>query len=115
MTIRAIYTEQPSFPPTDNDPAASRVQLNGYWVDYTGTAPTLSDVQNLLNPPPTPEQARVAAIKANARRTAVLGVLTTVDDVGLLTAIANQYPSLTGDALKAVRDIYLVLMAVVRS
>ena len=51
MTIRCIYTSLPSFPSTDQDPTAKRVQIGSLWVDYIGTTPTQADVDAILNPP----------------------------------------------------------------
>lgn len=51
MTIRVIYTSEPKFPATDQEPTAQRVQIGSLWVDYTGTLPTQADVDAILNPP----------------------------------------------------------------
>lgn len=50
MTIRCIYTQPPTFPATDQDPLAQRVQIGSVWVDYTGTTPTQVDVDAILSP-----------------------------------------------------------------
>jgi hypothetical protein len=55
------------------------------------------------------EAARLDAIKLNARQSTLMTALTTRNDTSLIAAVAAQYPSLTGDALKAVTDIALVL------
>jgi hypothetical protein len=51
MTIRCVYAVPPAFPATDQDSAAVRYQVGGYWVDAVGGAPTLADVQAILSPP----------------------------------------------------------------
>lgn len=50
MTIRVVYTEEPSFPATDQHPDAVRYQIGQYWVDAIGDAPTQADVDALLTP-----------------------------------------------------------------
>lgn len=46
---------QAPWPPSDSfpgDPTAARAQIGGMWVDYTGTQPTLAQVQaQAVNPP----------------------------------------------------------------
>ncbi len=55
------------------------------------------------------EKQRRAVIRANARTAALINALTTQNDTGLIAAVAARYPGLTGDGLKAVTDIALVL------
>lgn len=50
MTILVIYSEEPAFPATDQNPSAKRKKLGDVWVDYTGTEPTASDLQDMLTP-----------------------------------------------------------------
>lgn len=52
MTICAVYTQAPSFPPNDQQPGAVRVQLDVYWVDYLGDEPTFEDVLAQIYPEP---------------------------------------------------------------
>lgn len=78
MTIRCIYTEQPSFPPTDNDPAASRVQVDVYWVDYTGSVPTLDDVNAVLHPPAVAHLNNGALIRFTATNP-----ITVLENIGM--------------------------------
>ena len=48
-TIRVIYSEEPTFPATDNHPEAVRYQISGMWVDALDGAPTAEDVQAYLD------------------------------------------------------------------
>lgn len=80
------------------------------WLDDSDPA-----VVAFLNPPPTPEQLRVAAVKANARRQAIASAYQTSDDAQLIAKVAARYPALTGDALKAVTDLHLMMAGVIRS
>lgn len=107
MTIRCIYTEQPSFPPTENDPAASRVQIGSLWVDYTGAVPDQGAVDAVFAP--SADQVRRTAIRNDARTAAIVNVLTTKDNTGIKSTVAAAYPGLAGDGLKAVQDIALAL------
>lgn len=63
MTIRCIYHgTAPAFPATDQAPDAMRygpITIGGvdYFVDATGGAPSIDDINAVLNPPaPVPEQ-----------------------------------------------------------
>lgn len=64
---------------------------------------------DLAQAPIIAEQVRRAALKGNARAVVLINALTTKDDVALNAAVTARYPGLTGDALKAVQDIALVL------
>jgi len=44
-TLRVIYEDEPSFPPTDHHPDAVRYQVGEYWVDAVGTR---EDVDKIL-------------------------------------------------------------------
>jgi hypothetical protein len=50
MTIRCVYSEEPSFPATDQHPDAVRYQVGGYWVDAIGGEPTLGEVEAVVAP-----------------------------------------------------------------
>jgi hypothetical protein len=50
MTILVIYTSEPSFPPTDQNPDANRYEVGGLWVDATGTRPTQAEIDAILSP-----------------------------------------------------------------
>lgn len=63
----------------------------------------------------TQAASRLSAIKANNRTQAIANALTTKDGAGLIAAVSARYPSLTGDALKAVTDIVLTLGAIYKS
>lgn len=58
MTIFAIYTDQPKFPATDQNPSAVRYQVGALWVDTDNpTPPTEGEVNAVLHPevfPSTP-------------------------------------------------------------
>jgi hypothetical protein len=54
MTIRCIYTAEPSFPATDQHPDAVRYQVAGYWVDAIGGEPTQEEIDAVLLPPSVP-------------------------------------------------------------
>jgi hypothetical protein len=51
MTIRCIYTSEPSFPATDQHPDAVRYFVDPYWVDAIGGQPTLDEINAVLTPP----------------------------------------------------------------
>jgi hypothetical protein len=59
-----VYDEEPSFPPTDQNPDAIRYQIGGNWVDAVGDAPTRDEVTALLNPPTPPDDSPVDKLKA---------------------------------------------------
>lgn len=114
MTILAIYTKEPSFPASDQTPDAQRIQVGNVWVDYTGAVPVQSDL-DALQAPILAEQARLAALRTNNRTQAIVAALTTKDDAGLIAAVAQRYPALNGDGIKAVTDIALALATIYRS
>jgi hypothetical protein len=88
-------------------------------VPYTAQEESAADAakaaDDVVQAPIIADQQRVAAIKANARTTAIVNALTTKDDVGLIAAVQNRYPSLAGDGLKAVTDIALALATIYRA
>lgn len=54
MSILVVYTALPSFPATDQNPTAQRIQIGSLWADYTDTEPTEDDVNTFLHPPGVP-------------------------------------------------------------
>lgn len=72
-------------------------------------------VDDAAQTPIIADQQRIAAIRANARTAAIVNALTTKDDIGLIAAVQNRYPSLSGDGLKAVTDIALALATIYRA
>lgn len=50
VSIIAVYTAEPSFPPTDQNAIASRVRRGQVWIDYTGGEPTAQDIAAFLRP-----------------------------------------------------------------
>lgn len=51
MTILVVYSEEPDFPPTDQQPDAKRSEVGEFWVDYLGPKPSIADIDSFLNPP----------------------------------------------------------------
>jgi hypothetical protein len=47
-TLRVIYEDEPSSPPTDRHPDAVRYQVGDYWVDAVGGNPGLEEVDKVL-------------------------------------------------------------------
>ena len=54
MTILVVYSEEPNFPASDQQPDALRIEIGGYWVDYLGDEPTLEQVLALIDPAEIP-------------------------------------------------------------
>ena len=50
MTILVVYSEEPDFPATDQNPDAVRYQVGNIWVDAIGDEPTQDDVDDVLHP-----------------------------------------------------------------
>jgi len=50
MTILVVYSEEPDFPASDQQPDAVRAHIGAYWVDYTDVEPSLSEVMTFLSP-----------------------------------------------------------------
>lgn len=86
-----LQTSVPYTPQEEADADAAQA------ADQAAQAPIIAD------------QQRRAAIRLNARTTAIIAALTTSNDTQLIAAVAARYPSLTGDGLKAVTDIALAL------
>jgi len=104
-----VYTQNPTFPATDQSPNCVRYQVGNQWVDSDlGVQPTQADI-DALSAPGIAEIARRATLKGNARAVVLINALTTKDDVALNAAVAARYPGLAGDAIKAVQDIALVM------
>lgn len=61
------------------------------------------------------QQQRIAAVKLNARRQALVTAIQNNDDVGLIAAAQARYPSLTGDAAKFAVDVLLLIAGQIRS
>lgn len=49
--ILCVYSEEPQFPATEQQPGALRTQIGAYWVDYLDAEPTPQEVEDLVNPP----------------------------------------------------------------
>lgn len=54
MTIRTVYSEEPTFPATDQHPDAVRYEVAGYWVDAIGGEPTPEEVVAFVTPDADP-------------------------------------------------------------
>lgn len=78
MTIRVVYKSEPLFPATDQHPAAQRVQVNGFWVDYVGQAPTVQETQDFIDSPAAKAQRQQDAVyAADVGQVALLALLKT--------------------------------------
>lgn len=53
--IRVIYTNEPSFPATDQHPDAVRYVVGGFFVDAIGGEPTQQEMDSVLKPKKAPE------------------------------------------------------------
>lgn len=114
-----VYSEQPKFPATDQNPNCVRYQGDfvfpgsanpaHVWVDTDNPSPPTQTDIDAVYAPGIAEAARRAALKNNARALVLINALTTKDDVALNAAVAARYPGLANDALKAVQDIALIL------
>jgi hypothetical protein len=92
------------------------------WVaDDTAQIGWAYDGQAFTAPPPPPDpiptadQVLTGKIFANARRKAIITAIQTSDDVQLAALIAARYPTLSGDAIKAITDIFLTIAGYIRS
>ena len=62
--IRVVYQSRPpAFPATDQHPQAVRYKVGPYWVDALEGAPTLQEVEAVLNPPPPPPKTALARLQ----------------------------------------------------
>lgn len=52
MTILVVYSQEPDFPPTDQNPSAKRAYIGAYVVDYLAPAPTEEEVEEYVSPTP---------------------------------------------------------------
>jgi hypothetical protein len=88
-------------------------------VPYTADEETAADADNaawtIAQAPITADQQRVATLRLNARRQALITAIQNNDDAGLIAAAQARYPSLSGDAAKFVADMILLVAAVIRS
>lgn len=67
-----------------------------------------------LNPPPTAEQQRVSALKANARRKALVTAIQGSDDAQLITFLTNNITDLP-TARTQIINLALLVAAAIRS
>lgn len=104
-----IYTAQPSFPATDQNPNCIRYQVGNLWVDTDNAQPPTQADIDAIYAPGIAEAARIATIKANTRQAFLMNALTTLGDTAINSGVAARYPGLTGDTLKFAQDVALVL------
>lgn len=110
-----VYNALPPFPATDQNPNCVRYQIGSLWVDTdNSTPPTQADV-DAFYAPGIAQQARISAVRLNARRQALITAIQNNDDVGLIAAAQARYPSLTGDAAKFAADVILLIAGQIRS
>lgn len=110
-----IWSQPPAFPATDQNPNCVRYQVGAVWVDTdNATPPTQADI-DAVYAPAIAEQQRLAAVKLNARRKALVTAIQNNDDAGLIAAAQARYPSLTGDAAKFAVDVLLLIAGDIRS
>lgn len=91
--IKAIYSQEPNFPATDQHPAAVRYQVGGRWVDAVGGEPTQAEIDAVLNFKPQPDRA--AAMISRQREVAI-------ED---LDVVINTLPPSTKAAFNLVRQL----------
>lgn len=54
MTILVVYSQEPAFPATDQNPSAVRYHVGAYWADCLGDEPTEAEITAFLTPVPPP-------------------------------------------------------------
>lgn len=69
MTILVVYSQEPPFPATDQNPDAVRYHVGIYWADCLGDEPTPEMVQTFLNPTDF-AQSNGVALAERQRKTA---------------------------------------------
>lgn len=47
--ILIVYSEEPNFPATDNNPDAVRYEINGQFIDATGGRPSNAEITAFFN------------------------------------------------------------------
>jgi hypothetical protein len=94
-TIRVVYSQEPSFPATDQHPDAVRYQVDGYFVDAIGGAPSVEEVQAVLSPAPEPASPTLADLQAAL---ITKGVITEADVTAAAATLAAQ-PAITAGGI----------------
>ncbi len=113
MIIRSVYSQEPTFPATDQHPQAVRYQVGAVWVDAIGGQPTQADI-DALYAPAIADAAKVAAVKANARRVALITAIQNSDDAGVISYVNTKVTDLAS-AKVLLTDLALLVAGVIRS
>jgi hypothetical protein len=92
MTIRVVYTSEPSFPATDQHQNAVRYQIGALWVDAVGAAPTQADVDAFFAP--SADDVRKTAFKADPNYQTMLAQLKSATPAQVSTYITNNVTDL---------------------
>lgn len=91
MTILVVYSQEPTFPATDQNPSAVRYHVGTYWADCLGTEPTEEDIEAFLAPPPAP---RIPTLVAMGQVKTADGDITSI---AISTELAGAFVFATGE------------------